>query len=103
MEVDVVEKIDNTLSNSNYVNNRAPLQSLYLYKLPVGTIKPASWLGKMLELQSNGLAGNLSEISVWLRKDSSAWLSKDGLGKYGWEEMPYWLKGYGFINHLFVS
>ncbi len=99
-KVDIVENLDNSLSNSNYVNNRKPLQSLYLYKLPVGSIKPASWLGKMLELQSNGLAGNLSEISVWLRKDSSAWLSKDGLGKYGWEEMPYWLKGYGNIGYV---
>jgi hypothetical protein len=22
-------------------------------------------------------------------------LNKEGKGKYGWEELPYWLKGYG--------
>ena len=98
--VSLMKSLDNSLSSINYVNNKTPLQSLYFYKLPVGTIKPASWLGKLIELQSEGLAGRLAEISVWLGKDSSAWLSKDGKGKYGWEELPYWLKGYANMGYV---
>src|SRR5205814_7530962 len=29
-----------------------------------------------------------------LKKDQNAWLSKTGEGKRGWEEPPYWLKGF---------
>ena len=48
----------------------------------------------MMKRQRDGLCGNLDEISVWLQKDDNAWLSPDGKGKYGWEEVPYWLRGY---------
>ena len=44
-------------------------------------------------MQKNGLTGNLGEISAWLDKKNNAWLSTDGKGKWGWEEVPYWLKG----------
>ncbi len=98
--VSVVNSMDTSLSNANYINNKAPLLPLYFYKIPVGSIKPGSWLGKLMELQSEGLAGRLGEISVWLGKDSSAWLSQDGMGKYGWEELPYWLKGYANIGYV---
>ncbi|HXH61517.1 MAG TPA: beta-L-arabinofuranosidase domain-containing protein, partial [Fimbriimonadaceae bacterium] len=39
-------------------------------------------------------------ISVWLQKDDNAWLSKDGKGEYGWEELPYWLKGYADMGYI---
>ena len=37
---------------------------------------------------------------MWLTKKNNAWLSKDGTGDYGWEELPYWLKGYGDMAYL---
>lgn len=54
--------------NSFYFTNQAPLKSQHLVKLPVGAIKPGGWLLKSLELERDGLAGNLGEISAWLTK-----------------------------------
>ena len=51
--------------------------------------------------QRDGLTGHLGEISAWLQKQNNAWLSKDGKGEYGWEELPYWLKGYIELAYLF--
>ena len=53
-----------------------------------------------MERQRDGLSGSLGEISVWLEKDGNAWLSKDGKGKYGWEEVPYWLRGYIQLGYI---
>lgn len=79
---------------SLYPSNRPPLRPGALVKLPVGSFRPAGWLGQLLGLQRDGLAGHLGEISVWLTKQGNAWLSADGTGAYGWEEVPYWLRGY---------
>lgn len=87
-------------ANSFYFPNRAPLRQTPLVKLPITSFKPGGWVKKTLELQRDGLAGNLSEISVWLTKDGNAWLNPNGTGKYGWEEMPYWLKGYCRIGFM---
>jgi hypothetical protein len=95
-----LKRIDNVLLNANYVNNRAPLQKSYFVKLPVGSIKAGGWLKKALELQRDGLTGNLGEISIWLSKTNNAWLNKEGKGEYGWEELPYWLKGYANIGYM---
>jgi hypothetical protein len=86
--------------NNNYTGNRAPLQPLSFIKLPVGAIKPEGWIRKCLELERDGLAGNLGEISAWLDKANNAWLSKDGQGDHGWEEVPYWLRGYANTGYL---
>ncbi len=91
---------DNSKANGYYVSNRAPLRQQYFIKLPITAIKPGGWLLKQLELQREGLTGNLGEISIWLSKNDNAWLSKDGKGKYGWEELPYWLKGYGDMAYV---
>ncbi|WP_299287006.1 beta-L-arabinofuranosidase domain-containing protein [uncultured Mucilaginibacter sp.] len=96
----MVLKVDNQQSNAFYVNNRAPLQKQYFTKLPVGSIHAGGWLKKALELQRDGLTGNLGEISIWLSKTNNAWLNKEGKGEYGWEELPYWLKGYANIGYM---
>lgn len=93
-------KIDNQPKNDYYVSNRAPLAPSYFIKLPVGSIKAGGWLKKVLELQRDGLTGNLGEISIWLSKTNNAWLNKEGKGEYGWEELPYWLKGYANIGYM---
>lgn len=81
-----------------YPMGREPLQACPLLKLPVGSIEPHGWLRKYLELQRDGLTGHLGEISAWLDKDNNAWLT-DG-GDHGWEEVPYWLKGYGDLAYI---
>ncbi|MCS4163508.1 glycoside hydrolase family 127 protein [Sphingobacterium sp. BIGb0116] len=95
-----VNQLPLTGKNSQYINNRAPLKQNALLKLPVGSIVPEGWLGKYLELQKDGLTGHLGEISAWLSKKNNAWLSTDGKGDYGWEEVPYWLKGYANLGYI---
>ena len=86
--------------NQNYAGYREPLRSTPLVELPVGVVKPRGWLLKQLELQAAGFHGHLGEISRFLRKDGNAWLSPDGTGDHGWEEVPYWLKGYILTAYL---
>ncbi|MNJ92426.1 hypothetical protein D3C87_100970 [compost metagenome] len=95
-----VDQLPLTGKNTQYVNNRVPLRQNALIKLPVGSIVPEGWLGKYLELQKDGLTGHLGEISAWLSKKNNAWLSTDGKGDYGWEEVPYWLKGYANLGYI---
>lgn len=96
----VVRKPDNFVRNQYYVSNKAPLQQQYFVKLPVTAVKPGGWLRKVMELQRDGLTGQLGEISIWLSRQDNAWLHQDGKGKYGWEELPYWLKGYANIGYM---
>src|SRR3989337_1866300 len=95
-----INKPFNNKSNAFYKSNKAPLLKEYFIKLPVTSFKPGGWLKKNLDLQREGLTGNLGEISIWLSKKDNAWLTKDGKGKWGWEELPYWLKGYANIGYM---
>lgn len=100
IEVSVVDTPSTASINKHYVSNRAPLQPSKLIKLPVGAIKPKGWLLETLNRQRKGLTGQLGEISGWLKKEDNAWLSDVGAGKWGWEEVPYWLKGYANIGYI---
>ncbi|MFO0914146.1 MAG: glycoside hydrolase family 127 protein [Pirellulales bacterium] len=99
-EVRRMATADGVGSNSFYVGNRAPLASSPFVKLPIGSIQPMGWLRHMLELQRDGMVGRLAEISPWLDRDHSAWARRDGSGRMGWEELPYWLKGYGDLGYV---
>ena len=85
---------DVSTQNAYYTGNREPLLPLHFIKLPVGSIRPEGWVKEFLLRQRDGMTGHLTEISGWLEKENNAWLSPDGTGKHGWEEVPYWLKGY---------
>lgn len=98
--ITTVDTLPQTGANHAYVMNRAPLQPGYLAKLPITAFRPAGWLGKALELQASGLTGHLGEISVWLTRTDNAWLNQAGSGKWGWEEMPYWLRGFVRLAYL---
>jgi len=100
IKVECVQGTATVSTNAHYVGNRAPLQPLHFVKLPVGSIQPEGWLKEFLIRQRNGLTGQLGEISAWLQKDGNAWLSPDGKGAYGWEEVPYWLKGFANIGYI---
>ena len=92
-EIRTMERLSTASRNDYYVSNRAPLQPLQFIKLPAGSIEPEGWIKRQVELQKDGLCGHLGEISAWLQKGNNAWL-KNG-GEWGWEEVPYWLRGYG--------
>jgi len=100
-EVTVVAAPDVSRANSYYVGNRAPLLPSRFIGLPTGSVEPRGWVREFLKRQREGLTGHLGEISAWLQKEDNAWLSKDGKGKYGWEEVPYWLRGYIELAYIF--
>ena len=83
-----------------YVANRAPLTESPFVKLPIGNVTPKGWLRGQLELEANGMTGHLEEISKWCKFENSAWVSPTGEGQFGWEELPYWLKGYGDLGYV---
>jgi hypothetical protein len=98
--VTVVDAPDTRSENAFYVGNRQPLKSSPLIVLPIRSIHVQGWLRKQLELQAVGFHGHLGEISQFLKKDGNAWLDPQGSGSHGWEEPPYWLKGYGAAAYL---
>ena len=50
LKATVVERPSTATYNAHYVSNKKPLQPLVFIKLPVGSIKPAGWIKKYLEL-----------------------------------------------------
>lgn len=81
-----------------YTANRAPLQSTLFVKLPIGSITPKGWLRRQLELDASGLTGHLDEVSDYLKYEGNGWV--DPNGKAGWEELTYWLRGYGDLGYV---
>ena len=82
--------------NRYYISNREPLVPSALIKLPIGAIEPKGWLLGQLQLMRNGFTGRLKELSKFL-SSGSGWLT---LKDKGWEEMPYWLKGFGDLGYI---
>ena len=58
-------------------------------------LKPQGWLKRQLEIQANGLSGNLDK--VWRDIKDSAWIGGDA---EGWERVPYWLDGFIPLAYL---
>jgi DUF1680 family protein len=46
------------------------------------------------------MTGHLEEISKWCKFEGNAWADPKGQGHSGWEELPYWLKGYGDLGYV---
>ncbi|MBP5771425.1 MAG: glycoside hydrolase family 127 protein [Bacteroidaceae bacterium] len=82
----------------NYPGYKAPLHGGYLLKLPVGQVQPKGWLREFLNRQRDGLNGQLGTVSAWLEKNNNQWLSD--AGDHGWEEVPYWLRGYASLAYI---
>ncbi|MEN6336119.1 MAG: beta-L-arabinofuranosidase domain-containing protein [Phycisphaerales bacterium] len=99
-EVRVTPVPPTSATNGFYVSNARPLTPSPLIKLPIGAIEPEGWLRRQLELQADGFSGHLTEISKFLKKEGNAWLAADGRGDSPWEEMPYWLKGFGDTGYV---
>lgn len=58
-------------------------------------IKPFGWLKRQLEIQAEGLSGNLDKM--WPDIADSAWI---GGAREGWERVPYWLDGFIPLAYL---
>ena len=58
-------------------------------------LKPQGWLKRQLEIQAEGLSGNLQKI--WPDIRDSAWV---GGNREGWERVPYWLDGFIPLAYL---
>jgi hypothetical protein len=80
-----------------YFPHRAPLQPGAFQKLPPGSIAPKGWLRHQLDLQLDGLNGRMAEISDYLQYDNCGWVEP---AKKAWEEMPYWLRGFGDLGYV---
>ena len=87
-------------TNDFYISNAKPLTASPLIKLPIGAIRPEGWLRRQLELETDGFSGRLMEISKFLKKEGNAWLAANGQGHSPWEELPYWLKGFGDLGYV---
>lgn len=96
-EASIVERPDMG-TTTNYPAYRAPLHGGRLLKLPVGKVQPRGWLREILLRQRNGLNGQLGTVSAWLDKRDNQWLSSTG--DHGWEEVPYWLRGYASLAYI---
>jgi len=87
-------------TNAAYAGNRAPLEPDRLIKLPLGSVRAEGWLRRQLELEAQGFSGKLEQISQFCKFDGNEWTSPAGQGKFGWEEVPYWLRGYVDLGYL---
>jgi len=95
-EISVVKIPPTAGHNRHYISNREPLLPSPFIKLPIGSIEPKGWLLSQLQLMRNGFSGRLKELSKFLGS-GSGWLT---LKNKGWEEMPYWLKGFGDLAYV---
>jgi len=96
--VEVVARPDTAAGNRFYPGNRPPLAPSPLVKLPVGAITPQGWLRGQLELQARGMTGRLAEVSPWVKFEGNGWVNPKAAN--GWEELSYWLKGFGDLGYV---
>ena len=71
------------------------LKPLALKPFTTNEIKPSGWLKKQLEIQAEGLTGNLDLF--WSDIKDSKWI---GGNCEGWERVPYWLDGFIPLAYL---
>lgn len=97
-ELRAVKLAEVASTNRFCTGNRAPLKAGTFVRLPIGSIVPRGWLRRQLELDAAGECGHLAEVSKFLKFEGNGW--SDPKGKGGWEELPYWLKGYGDLGYV---
>ena len=64
------------------------LHPLAYVPLQLGEIQPKGWLANQLQLQADGISGNLD--TFWPDIRDSQWFGGDS---ESWERAPYWLDG----------
>ncbi|MGQ4511143.1 RICIN domain-containing protein [Streptomyces sp. DW26H14] len=84
-------------SRSWYTPNASPLAPAAFLRLPPGSVTASGWLAGRLRAQLAGLNGRYQEISHFLDIRTSGWTVP---ANTGWEEVPYWLRGYGDLAYV---
>ncbi|WP_349263551.1 RICIN domain-containing protein [Actinocrinis sp.] len=79
-----------------YPSNAAPLAPTAFLRLPPGSVQAAGWLAGQLQLQLAGLCGQYPATSHFLNYATTGWVTPSNVG---WEEVPYWLRGYGDLAY----
>lgn len=90
MHITVVNTPVSAATHAAYVPNRPPLAPAPLLKLPIGSVHPRGWLKHQLDLMVDGMSGRLTELSRFLAPENG-WFGGEN---EGWEEQPYWLRGF---------
>jgi len=85
------------VSPAGYVTRRAPLQQAAFLRLPPGSVQASGWLATQLDLEVNGLCGRYPEVSSYLSYATTGWINPS---QYGFEEVPYWLRGLVPLAHV---
>jgi hypothetical protein len=73
------------------------LQPSAFHRLPPGAVRAGGWLATQLDRQRTGLGGRFPEVSPYLSFDQTGWVHPH---LEGWEELPYWLRGYGDLGYV---
>lgn len=76
---------------------RSAVQPAAFRRLPPGAVRPQGWLATQLDKQLNGLNGRYPDVSSFLQFDQTGWVHPE---LDGWEELPYWLRGYGDLGYV---
>ena len=81
-----------------YTSSRPPLKPDRLLELPPGAIVTHGWLKDQLENEKTGMTGQLASLSPYLKYKGNGWV--DQKSDTGWEELGYWLRGYGDLGYV---
>lgn len=80
-----------------YTPNLSPLAPTAFLRLPPGSVTAQGWLAGQLQAQLAGLCGRYQDTSHFLDLGTSGWIVPANVG---WEEVPYWLRGYGDLAYV---
>ena len=62
---------------------------------------PARLAAPHVGVEAEGMSGHLDEVSLYCRSDGNGWLNTGNPRAYSnWEELPYWLKGFGDLGYV---
>lgn len=105
-----VLRIPASQRNSFYPCNRAPLLPEAVLRLPYGAVAVHGWVHNMLVIESHGMEGRMDEVkngrdvvdgpADWCNYNKTAWTHRGSMSANGWEELPYWLRGYVPMAYL---
>ena len=69
------------------------LSTLPMKKLPLGEVKvERGWLRTQLDLMCEGITGRLPDFGPFFKSDRNGYLYPET--ESGWEEIPYWIRGF---------
>ncbi|HEY0718176.1 MAG TPA: RICIN domain-containing protein, partial [Streptosporangiaceae bacterium] len=86
-----------TGSGGLYTPNGAGLTPSAFLRLPPDAVRAQGWLSTQLQNQLAGLNGQMTYVSHFLQPSTCGWITPS---QYGWEEAPYWLRGYANLGYV---